>query len=71
MRRKGGKTISKRGQEWTLPVQLGQMKTGQDGKGLLRIQRPSKVMGMNRKIRRIVDLDEIYTFCPLVFEFSI
>ena len=25
------------GQEWTLPAQLGQLKTGQDGKGLLRI----------------------------------
>ena len=34
---KGGKTISKSGQEWTLPAQLGQLKTGQDGKGLLRI----------------------------------
>ena len=33
----GGKTISKSGQEWTLPAQLGQPKTGQDGKGLLRI----------------------------------
>ena len=37
-RRRGGKTISKSGQEWTLPAQLGQLKTGQDGKGLLRIQ---------------------------------
>ena len=36
-RRRGGKTISKTGQEWTLPAQLGQLKTGQDGKGLLRI----------------------------------
>ena len=36
-RRRGGKTISKRGHEWTLPAQLGQLKTGQDGKGLLRI----------------------------------
>ena len=27
----------KSGQEWTLPAQLGQLKTGQDGKGLLRI----------------------------------
>ena len=26
----------KSGQEWTLPAQLGQLKTGQDGKGLLR-----------------------------------
>ena len=29
--------ISKSGQEWTLPAQLGQLKTGQDGMGLLRI----------------------------------
>ena len=29
--RKGGKTISKIGQEWTLSAQLGQLKTGQDG----------------------------------------
>ena len=36
-RRRVGKTISKSGQEWTLPAQLGQLKTGQDGKGLLRI----------------------------------
>ena len=35
--KKGGKTISKSGQEWTLPAQLGHLKTGQDGKGLLRI----------------------------------
>ena len=26
----------KSGQEWTLPAQLGRLKTGQDGKGLLR-----------------------------------
>ena len=36
-RRRGGKTISKSGQEWTLPAQPGQLKAGQDGKGLLRI----------------------------------
>ena len=36
--RRGGKTISKSGPEWTLPAQLGQLKTGQDGKGLLQIQ---------------------------------
>ena len=35
-RRRGGKTISKSGQEWTLSGQLGRLKTGQDGKGLLR-----------------------------------
>ena len=33
--KRGGKTISKSGQEWTLPAQLGQLETGQDGKGLL------------------------------------
>ena len=38
-RRRGGKTISESGQEWTLPAQLGQLKTGQDGKGLLQIHR--------------------------------
>ena len=27
----------KNGQEWTLPAQLGQLKTGQGGKGLLQI----------------------------------
>ena len=36
-RRSGGKTIPKDGQEWTLPAQLGQLKTEQDGKRLLRI----------------------------------
>ena len=36
-RQKRWKTISKSGQEWNLPAQLGQLKTGQDGKGLLRI----------------------------------
>ena len=35
-RRRGGKTISKSGQAWTLLAQLGQLETGQDGKGLLR-----------------------------------
>ena len=34
-RRRGGKTISKSGQGSTSPVQLGQLTTGQDGKGLL------------------------------------
>ena len=37
-RRRGGRTISKTGEQWFLPAQLGQLKTGQDGKGLLRIQ---------------------------------
>ena len=36
-RRRAGNTISKSGQKWTLPAQLGQLKTGEDGKGLLRI----------------------------------
>ena len=29
--------MSKSGQEWTLPAQQGQLKTGQDGEGLLQI----------------------------------
>ena len=33
----GGRHISKSGQEWYLPAKLGQLKTGQDAKGLLRI----------------------------------
>ena len=32
-----GRQHQKSGQEWTLPAQLGQLKTGQDGKGLLQI----------------------------------
>ena len=36
-RRRVWKTISKSGQKRTLPAQLGQLKTGQDRKGLLRI----------------------------------
>ena len=35
-KRRGGKTISKNGQEWTLPAQLGRLKKVQDGKGLLQ-----------------------------------
>ena len=34
-RRRGGKTILKSGQGWSLPAQLGQLKTGPYGKGLL------------------------------------
>ena len=33
--RRGGKTIFKSGQGWTWLAQLGQLKTGEDGKGLL------------------------------------
>ena len=36
-RRRGRQTILKIGQEWTLPVQLGQLKTRQGGKRLLQI----------------------------------
>ena len=44
-RRRGGKTISKSGHEWTLPVQLGQLKTGQDvANSSVVPRRPSKVM---------------------------
>ena len=32
-RRRGGKTISKSDQEWTLLAQLGQLKTGQVERG--------------------------------------
>ena len=35
--RRGGKTILKSGQELNLSAQLGQLKTGQGGKGLLQI----------------------------------
>ena len=35
-RRRGGKTTILNGQEWTLPAQLGQMKTGQGGKERVR-----------------------------------
>ena len=35
-RRRGEKTISKNGQEWTFPVQLGHLKVGPGGEGLLR-----------------------------------
>ena len=34
-RRRDGKTILKSGQGWTLPAQLGQLKTEQHRKGLL------------------------------------
>ena len=32
-RRRGGRIISKSGQEWTLPAQLGRLKTGQATEG--------------------------------------
>ena len=35
-RRRGEKTLLKSGEEWTLPAQLGQLKTGKVGKGLLQ-----------------------------------
>ena len=35
-RRRGGKTISNSGQGWTLPAQLGWLKTGQGEKGWLQ-----------------------------------
>ena len=35
--KRGGKTILNSGQGWILSVQLGQLKTGQGGRGLLRI----------------------------------
>ena len=42
-RRRGGKTISKSGQEFTLPDQLGWLKSGQGGKGLLLTHLWSKI----------------------------
>ena len=36
-KKKKRERVSKSGQEWTLPAQLGRLKTVQDGKGLLRI----------------------------------
>ena len=36
-RRRGGKTTLRNGQGWILPAQLGQLKAGQGGKGLLQI----------------------------------
>ena len=36
IRGRGGKTILKSGQEWNLSAQKGQLKTGQEGKGLLQ-----------------------------------
>ena len=52
-RRRSGKTISKSRQKWTLPAQLGQLKTGQDGKGLLRIHLwcPDDLPGLWDRIR--------------------
>ena len=35
-RRRDGMTVLKSGQGWIFPARLGQLKTGQDGKGLLR-----------------------------------
>ena len=51
-RRRSGKTILKSGQEWTLLAQLGQLKTGQGGKRLLRIH--SKFLGLNRNTFHII-----------------
>ena len=60
-RRRGGKTISKSGQEWTLPAQLGQLKTGQDGKGLLQIHLwcPDDLPRLWDKIEKI---DKVVTY---------
>ena len=49
-RRRSGKTRLKNGQEWTVPAQQGQLKTGQGWKGIVASssvvpQGPSKVMG--------------------------
>ena len=49
-RRRSGNTLSKGGHEWTLPAQLGRLKTGQDGNGIVADshvvpRQLSKVMG--------------------------
>ena len=44
-RRRGGIAILKSGQEWTLPAQLGLLKTGLGGTVFVMPRRPSKVMG--------------------------
>ena len=50
-RRRGGKSISTSGQGWTLPAQLGQPKTGQDGGVVVKpsvvLQRQCKFMGLD------------------------
>ena len=43
-RQKRWKTISKSGQEWTLPAQLGQVKTGQDGKMRIHLWCPGNLL---------------------------
>ena len=68
-RKRGGKTISKSGQGWTLPAQPGQLKAGQDEKGLLQshLWRPNdharlwdKVPEMKvAKFATSIDLDEV------------
>ena len=52
------KTISKSGEVWTLPAQLGQLKTGQDGKGLLRIHLwcPDDLLRLWDRIENRIDL---------------
>ena len=37
VRRRGGKKILKSGQEWTLPAQLGQLKTGKCGRDCCKV----------------------------------
>ena len=43
--RRGGKTISKSEEEWILPAQIGQLKTGIVANSSLVPRRPSKVLG--------------------------
>ena len=52
---------AKSGQEWTLPSQLGQLKTGQNGKGLLRIHLwcPDDLPRLWDRIENIIEL----SFC--------
>ena len=46
---RGGKRILKSGQEWTLPAQLGQLKTKEIvAKSSMEPRRPSRIIGYNR-----------------------
>ena len=47
-RRRAGKTLLKSGQEWPLSVQLGQLKTGQGGKGIVNTLATFKGYGVEK-----------------------
>ena len=65
--KKRWKSISKRGQERTLPSQLGQLKTGHDRKGLFRIhlwlkfKYAEKIVSIYRFAHYLKSIQDIYT----------